>query len=113
MSALASLLDSYRNASVTEREKGTYFEELICTYLRNEAKYRDLYEQIWTFSEWAKEHGEDGRDTGIVLVARAQGTKEFHAIQCKMYAENYRVQKGDIDSFLAASGQKLLAPTLI
>lgn len=25
-------------------KKGTYFEELICTYLRNEATYRDLYE---------------------------------------------------------------------
>lgn len=106
MSALASLLDIYRNASVTEREKGTYFEELICTYLRNEAKYRDLYEQVWTYSDWAKEQGQDGRDIGIDLVARTQGTKEFHAIQCKLYSQNYRVQKGDIDSFLAASGQK-------
>ena len=37
MSALQSLLDTYRSTSVTEREKGTYFEELICAYLRNEA----------------------------------------------------------------------------
>lgn len=29
MSALTALLDTYRSASVTEREKGTYFEELI------------------------------------------------------------------------------------
>lgn len=41
MSALAALLNTYRNASLTEREKGTYFEELICAYLRNEATYRD------------------------------------------------------------------------
>ena len=40
---LHNLLDSFRHAAVTEREKGTYFEELICTYLRNEAIYRDLY----------------------------------------------------------------------
>ncbi|MEK2610863.1 type ISP restriction/modification enzyme [Pseudomonas shirazensis] len=113
MSALASLLDSYRNASVTEREKGTYFEELICTYLRNEAQYRDLYEQVWTYSDWAKEQGVDGRDTGIDLVARTQGTKEFHAIQCKLYAENYRVQKGDIDSFFTASGQKPFTHSII
>jgi len=113
MSALASLLDSYRNASVTEREKGTYFEELICTYLRNEAKYRDLYEQVWTYSDWAKEHGGDGRDTGIDLVARTQGTKEFHAIQCKLYATNYRVQKGDLDSFFTASGQKPFTHSII
>ncbi|WP_454862721.1 hypothetical protein [Pseudomonas hormoni] len=39
MSALSSLLDTYRSAALTEREKGTYFEELICAYLRNEAKH--------------------------------------------------------------------------
>ena len=43
MTPLKTLLDSFRNDAVTEREKGTYFEELICTYLRNEAIYRDLY----------------------------------------------------------------------
>lgn len=106
MSALSSLLDHYRNASVTEREKGTYFEELICTYLRNEATYRDLYEQVWSYSDWAKQQGLDGRDTGIDLVAKTQGTGEYHAIQCKLYAENYRVQKKDIDSFFTASGKK-------
>ena len=37
MTALSSLLDIYRAASASEREKGTYFEELICAYLRNEA----------------------------------------------------------------------------
>jgi len=105
MSALSSLLDKFRTASVTEREKGTYFEELICAYLRNEATYRDLYEQVWTYSAWAKEQGIDGRDTGIDLVAKTQGTGEFHAIQCKLYAEDYRVQKRDIDSFFTASGK--------
>lgn len=39
MNDLQKLLDAYRQAFVTEREKGTYFEELICTYLRNEATY--------------------------------------------------------------------------
>lgn len=105
MSALSSLLDTYRSASVTEREKGTYFEELICAYLRNEATYRDLYDKVWMYGDWAKEQGLDGRDTGIDLVARTQGTGEYHAIQCKLYAEDYRVQKKDIDSFFTASGK--------
>ncbi|TYP65362.1 DEAD/DEAH box helicase [Stutzerimonas stutzeri] len=105
MSTLSALLDAYRSASVTEREKGTYFEELICTYLRNEATYRDLYDKVWTYASWAKEQGQDGRDTGIDLVARTQGTGEYHAIQCKLYAEDYRVQKKDIDSFFTASGK--------
>ncbi|MFG8476575.1 DEAD/DEAH box helicase [Pseudomonas aeruginosa] len=105
MSALLALLDTYRTASASEREKGTYFEELICTYLRNEATYSDLYEKVWMYADWAKEQQLDGRDTGIDLVARTQDTGEYHAIQCKLYAKDYRVQKKDIDSFFTASGK--------
>ena len=32
MSALSALLNTYRASSASEREKGTYFEELICAY---------------------------------------------------------------------------------
>jgi len=32
MTPLQTLLNTYRQASVTEREKGTYFEELIACY---------------------------------------------------------------------------------
>lgn len=106
MGALHDLLDTYRNAAVTEREKGTYFEELIRAYLRNEATYKDLYEQVWTYADWAREQGMDARDTGIDLVARTRGTGEVHAIQCKLYAPNYKLQKADIDSFFTASGKK-------
>ena len=105
MPTLKTLLDSFRTAAVTEREKGTYFEELICTYLRNEAIYRDLYSDVWTYADWATLQGLDGRDAGIDLVARTSGTGEFHAIQCKFYAEDYRIQKSDIDSFFTASGK--------
>ena len=52
-SALKELLDSYRLAAATEREKGKYFEGLILCYLRNEAAYRDLYSDVWTYGEWA------------------------------------------------------------
>lgn len=113
MAALHDLLTTYRNASVSEREKGTYLEELICTYLRNEATYRDLYSKVWTYTDWAREQGLDGRDTGIDLVAQMQGTGELHAIQCKFYAEDYKVQKGDIDSFFTASGKKPFTYRLI
>jgi predicted helicase len=105
MSELSHLLDTYRLAP-SEREKGTYFEELILCYLRNEATYRDLYSEVWTYADWAQSQGKDRRDTGIDLVAKTRGTEEFHAIQCKLYAEDYRLQKGDIDSFFTASGKK-------
>ncbi|MEE4343511.1 hypothetical protein V2J66_17995 [Pseudomonas alliivorans] len=46
MSALTALLEAHRAVSVSEREKGTYFEELICVYLRNEATYSGLYDKV-------------------------------------------------------------------
>jgi len=113
MTALSLLLDHYRQSSMSEREKGTYFEELMLCYLRNEATYRDLYSEVWTYGEWAALQGLDKRDAGIDLVAKTQGTGEIHAIQCKLYAEDYRLQKGDIDSFFTASGKKPFAHRVI
>lgn len=113
MTALQEILTTYREKSQSEREKGTYFEELIRTYFRYEATYADLYSDVWLYSEWAKKQGLDGRDTGIDLVAKTKGTDEFHAIQCKCYAEDYRIKKGDIDSFFTASGKKPFSHRLI
>ncbi len=112
MSSLRNLLNTFRTASVTEREKGTYFEELILCYLRNEATYKDLYAHTWTYADWAKQQGIDARDTGIDLVAQT-ATGEYHAIQCKLYAEDYRLQKSDIDSFFTASGKKPFSHRII
>lgn len=106
MSDLSKILNTFREMSKTEREKGTYFEELIVKYFENEPSYKDLYDRVWMYSDWAKENGLDGRDTGIDLVARTKGTEEYHAIQCKLYSEDYKLQKKDIDSFFTASGKR-------
>ena len=65
MTPFTTLLNTFRNASATEREKGTYFEELILTYLRNEATYKDLYSDVWSYADWAKLQGLDTRDTKL------------------------------------------------
>jgi len=49
--ALSKILAQYRENSQSEREKGTYFEELTVTYLRNEAIYKDLYSNVWTYAD--------------------------------------------------------------
>lgn len=113
MSALLDLLNTYRDASQTEREKGTYFENLIIQYFKNEASYKDLYSNVWTYADWAELQGLPKNDAGIDLVAQTHGTNEFHAIQCKFYAADYRVQKADIDSFFTASGKKLFSHRII
>lgn len=112
MTALKQLLDSYRQLSQSEREKGTYFEELILCYLRNEASYADLYSKVWSYGDWAAEQGLVKRDAGIDLVAQT-ATGEIHAIQCKLYAETYTLQKKDIDSFFTASGKKPFTQRII
>lgn len=112
-SPLTAILEAYRDASVTEREKGTYFEELIVCYLRNEATYKDLYSDVWTYAQWAELQGLPKNDAGIDLVAKTADTGEFHAIQCKLYAPTYRLQKSDIDSFFTASGKKTFSRRII
>lgn len=113
MSALQKLLNSYRNTAQTEREKGTYFEELTICYLRTEASYRDLYSDVWSYSAWAELQNIDKRDAGIDLVAKTRSTGEYHAIQCKLYAEDYKLRKEDIDSFFTASGKKPFSHRII
>ena len=51
LTPLQQILSKFRAASVTEREKGTYFEELIRTYLRNEPTCADLYGDVWMLSD--------------------------------------------------------------
>jgi predicted helicase len=109
---LEALLDTYRDAAVSEREKGTYFEELIVCYLRNEATYKDLYQEVLPYAEWAKQQGLDQRDAGIDLVAKT-ATGDTHAIQCKLYAADYKLRKEDIDSFFTASGKKPFSHRII
>jgi predicted helicase len=105
MSALGALLDLYRAAAQSEREKGTYFEELTIHFLKNEPFYRERYKSVLTYAEWAEQQGLSKLDTGIDLVAETS-TGEMHAIQCKLFAAGHRVEKADIDSFFTASGKK-------
>jgi predicted helicase len=89
---LQKILAQYRATSQTEREKGSYFEELIRTYFRYEASYADVYSDVWLFADWPKEIGTPefgitAKDTGIDLVAKTRGTDEYHTIQCKCYDE--------------------------
>ncbi len=92
MTKLESILNHYRAQSQSEREKGFYFEQLIRCYLQNEASYKDLYRNVWLYADWAKQQGLNAQDVGIDLVAETR-SGEYHAVQCKLYAADYTLQK--------------------
>lgn len=106
VSGLQDLLDRFRAASATNREQGTYFEELTVAYLKTEPAYRELYREVRTYEAWAAKQGLDQRDAGIDLVAETV-TGEVHAIQCKLFAPDHRVQKADVDNLFTASGKNV------
>lgn len=112
MSAFFDLINTYRKTAKTEREKGTYFELLCIKYFKNEPFYADLFTEVQTYTEWAKEQGLSGKDTGIDLVATTKDG-EFHAIQCKLYDADRTVSKKEIDSFLSAASKTYFARRII
>ena len=54
VSVLQDLLDSFRIAALTNREAGTYFEQLTVAYLRTEPAYKELYGEVLTWADWAE-----------------------------------------------------------
>ena len=106
MNALSELLSKIENASPTQRDKGTTFENLCVQFFLHEPKYAELYIDVLSYAGWIAKYGEavgitTKKDAGIDLVAITK-TGEFHAIQCKNYNQT-KIAKKDIDSFLAAS----------
>jgi predicted helicase len=118
MSALANILQTFRTAAVTEREKGTYFEKLVKVYLRQEPFYADLYGgKVWLWEDWRKEwkargNPDPGVDIGIDLVAETTDG-DLHAIQAKFYESNAKLTMESFGGFFVASGKKHFTHRLI
>lgn len=112
MSAFFDLINTYRTTAKSEREKGTYFELLCIKYFENEPAYADLFTKVQTYTEWAKEQGLTGKDTGVDLVATDKDGG-FCAIQCKLYDADRKVSKSEIDSFLSAASKTYFKSRII
>ena len=103
MNNLHKLLDQLRLQSQSAFEKGEYFERLVKVYLENDDLQGQYYDKVWHYSDWAKENGRPAKDIGIDLVSSLADESGLCAIQCKFYAEDHRIQKPDIDSFISAA----------
>lgn len=99
---ISELLEEFRKIFGNERDKGTAFEKLIKMYLEKEPKYMAILSDVWMWKDFP--YRENIGDTGIDLVAKTYDG-DFWAIQCKFYAENHEITKGDVDTFLATSSK--------
>ena len=67
--------------------------------------YQKRFSQVYLWSEWAELRPEfDGVDIGIDLVAQERDGG-YCAIQCKCYAEETRIAKKHLDTFISASAR--------
>ncbi|MCM3516245.1 type ISP restriction/modification enzyme [Nocardioides sp. P86] len=96
------VLGGLRETALDTRDKGDRFERLVLNLLRTEKEWTTRFSEVWLWKDWP---GRNGRpDTGIDLVAKHRDRDGYAAIQCKFYDAEHRVSKGDLDTFLAASG---------
>lgn len=102
------ILTEFRQ-SVTQKEKGTKFERLMRSWLLTDPRFNQL-QTVWMWEDFpAKNDISMFGDVGVDLVARTE-LGEYWAIQCKCYAENAQINKGDVDSFLSTSSKTFICP---
>lgn len=101
---LLERLDHLWFSSRSSVAKGSSFEQLIAGYLRTAPEFADRFDEVYLWQEWPERQGQ--HDHGIDIVARDIHTGGWCAVQCKFYDPAHHVSKGDIDSFLAASGKR-------
>ena len=108
-----SVLNYIREHARSERQKGDYFERLMQKYFTEDPDYKDQFSEVYLWKEWAQRRTEfDGTDIGVDLVAKKHdGT--YCAIQCKCYAEDTRVSKPHIDSFISASASEIFTSRIL
>ncbi len=89
MTRLDRLLDSYRAAALTERDKGAAFERLVATWLVTDPVQARRFAGVEPFSEWARRQDESRADTGVNLVDRML----HHSHVITIRGESYRLRE--------------------
>ncbi len=52
MSALSTLLEQFEKATLSQRDKGTSFENLIIKFFQFEPYYKSQYSNVQTYAQW-------------------------------------------------------------
>lgn len=96
------LVEQINNNADNQRDRGTYFEHLTKSYLKNEPTYQNEFKNVWLINEVPEKYGIPKYDIGVDLVAE-KVTGGLVAVQAKFYKNEIR--KKDIDSFLGELGK--------
>lgn len=108
-----SVLNYIRERATSEYRKGELFERLMLTYFSEDPDYKEQFSEVYLYKDWAAlQTGYDANDIGIDLVGKER-EGGYCAIQCKCYAENTRISKPHLDSFISASASELFTSRLI
>ena len=108
-----SVLNYIRERATSEYRKGELFERLMLTYFSEDPDYKDQFSEVYLYKQWAAQWTDfDANDIGIDLVAK-EHNGGYCAIQCKCYAEDTRISKPALDSFISASASELFTSRLI
>ena len=85
----------------------------MLTYFSQDPDYKQQFSEVYLYKDWAAlQTGYDANDIGIDLVAKERNGG-YCAIQCKCYAENTRISKPHLDSFISASASERFTSRLI
>jgi predicted helicase len=95
------LLDQIRAISLTEKQKGDGFEELMLHAFKTDRSFAQQFTDVWLWDDWP---GKTTVDIGVDLVARTPDG-DLVAIQCKCYDPQATLDKGEIDSFISESSK--------
>lgn len=101
------VLEGIRNESTGPKDLGDRFERIILGVLKHDRHYKNRFDRVWMWREWAKESGVKdevgtGQDLGIDIVARERVGGELCAVQCKCYADDTMLDTRPVNSFIAA-----------
>ncbi|MDR2170016.1 MAG: DEAD/DEAH box helicase family protein [Planctomycetaceae bacterium] len=98
-----SIISRIIDVKLSDRDKGSRFEEVVQIYLSEEPEYKVQYKNVFLWDQWDRR---TAADTGIDLVAEMRDGSGFVAVQCKCFDSAHKIQKSDIDSFLAVSSKR-------
>ena len=103
--SLSTILKKYRDQKTSPRDQGSRFEDLIKAYLDSDPQYSPYVQEVYLWNDFPyKDQFGSGTDIGIDVVVETNNN-EFCAVQCKCRQATARIDKSEVDTFLATSGR--------